>query len=117
MITPLHANGVVVLHAIPCVSHHPLGRSFTAFKMRPPPVPIFPRARGPHSSPTYLHRSHFSIDGPEVQMERLDIQRVHNPNLRPRRSDSHRFFALMIVFGVDQSAQECPALTNWKRET
>ncbi|GBM21556.1 hypothetical protein AVEN_34487-1, partial [Araneus ventricosus] len=39
------------------------------------PPPISSREREPHiRSPTYLHRSHFSIYGPVVQMERLDIQ-------------------------------------------
>ncbi|GBN85415.1 hypothetical protein AVEN_205201-1 [Araneus ventricosus] len=31
--------------------------------------------------PTYLHRSHFSIYGPAVQMERLDIQTVWKSKL------------------------------------
>ncbi|GBM18255.1 hypothetical protein AVEN_39018-1 [Araneus ventricosus] len=67
----------LVIHAIcvECKSIHYGPIRFPTAPASPPPVPISSRAREPHpSSPTFLYRSHFSIYGQTVQMERLDIQ-------------------------------------------
>ncbi|GBO40834.1 hypothetical protein AVEN_126212-1, partial [Araneus ventricosus] len=54
-----------------------LGRSFTAapFKTQNRPQRASPIPFSTYSPPayTYRHRSHFSIYGPAVKMERLDI--------------------------------------------
>ncbi|GBM76473.1 hypothetical protein AVEN_121205-1 [Araneus ventricosus] len=53
--------------------------------------------------PIYLHRLHFSIYGPAVQLEHLDLQNGRKSKLSTTQfSNSHRFFALTTVFGMER---------------
>ncbi|GBM62978.1 hypothetical protein AVEN_45-1 [Araneus ventricosus] len=74
----------------------PTSRPYTTCE--PLATPISSRAREP-PSPTSLHRSHFSIYSPAAQMERLDIR-----TSAPNGSNSRRFVALTIGYGVEWSS-------------
>ncbi|GBM76783.1 hypothetical protein AVEN_24455-1 [Araneus ventricosus] len=103
--TQLQANGAVSHHTIPfrqvihgrstqCKSIH-YGSllsptSIPIFKTQTPAAPISSRVKESHPpSPTYLHRSHFSIYSPIVQMEWLDIQ------------TSNHIALIFMVFHID----------------
>ncbi|GBN86195.1 hypothetical protein AVEN_49611-1 [Araneus ventricosus] len=56
----------------------------------------------PPCGKVYLHRSHFSIHGPAVQM--VHLKEVEIPTFRPSNLlfNFHRFFALTAGFGMEQ---------------
>ncbi|GBM51805.1 hypothetical protein AVEN_4317-1 [Araneus ventricosus] len=97
MSAPLQANDLVALYTIPFfspsiqASHSRPLHTMQIYMLRvtpnpyrtyfPPPAPISSEENERVSPLPYLHRSHFSIYGPAVQMERLDIQ-IFDPPLQ-----------------------------------